>query len=454
MLENLKNIEQTLEAVEELLKERNYAKVRQMLAGMNETDIASLFDELNSKEIPVLFRLLSKEYAADTFTYMSRDMQKTLIDTLTDRELRDVIDDIFLDDTVDLIEEMPANVVSRILKNTNEQTRKMINQILNYPKDSAGSMMTIEYVNIKKEMTVGEAITRIRHTALDKETIYTCYVTENRKLIGLVTVKELLLADDGSQIEDIMETNIIYTNTHQDKEDVAKMFGKYDFLAIPVVDAEQRLVGIITFDDAMDVLEEETTEDLSIMAAMAPAEDSYFKTSILQHARNRIFWLLFLMLSATITGMIITKYEKAFSTLPLLVSFIPMLMSTGGNCGSQSATLIIRGIALDEIKFKDIFKVIFKEFKIAVIVSIVLSAVNSIRIYLTYHDIKLTLVIGFTLLAVVIISKFIGGILPLLAKKVHLDPAIMASPLISTLIDTCSTLIYFTIATHILKLSV
>lgn len=451
-MEELKNVDEIIRVVESLLRERNYPKVRQMLGNMNEADIASLFDEMPAKDIPVLYRLLTKEHAAETFTYMSRDMQKTLINALTDRELRDVMDEIFLDDTIDMIEEMPANVVSRILKNTNEQTRKMINQILNYPKDSAGSMMTIEYVNIKKEMTVGEAITRIRKTALDKETIYTCYVTENRKLIGLVTVKDLLLADDSSQIEDIMETNIIYADTLQDKEEVAKMFGKYDFLAIPVVDAERRLVGIITFDDAMDVIEEETTEDLSIMAAMTPPEESYFKTSILQHAKNRILWLLILMLSATITGMIITRYEDAFQSIPLLVSFIPMLMDTGGNCGSQSATLIIRGIALDEIRFKDLFKVIFKEFRISLIVSVVLSIVNGVRIYLMYKEGGIALVVGLTLMATVILSKFIGCVLPLLAKKVKLDPAIMASPLITTLVDTASILIYFTIATHILAL--
>jgi Mg2+ transporter (mgtE) len=451
-VEELKNVDEIIRVVESLLRERNYPKVRQMLGNMNEADIASLFDEMPAKDIPVLYRLLTKEHAAETFTYMSRDMQKTLINALTDRELRDVMDEIFLDDTIDMIEEMPANVVSRILKNTNEQTRKMINQILNYPKDSAGSMMTIEYVNIKKEMTVGEAITRIRKTALDKETIYTCYVTENRKLIGLVTVKDLLLADDSSQIEDIMETNIIYADTLQDKEEVAKMFGKYDFLAIPVVDAERRLVGIITFDDAMDVIEEETTEDLSIMAAMTPPEESYFKTSILQHAKNRILWLLILMLSATITGMIITRYEDAFQSIPLLVSFIPMLMDTGGNCGSQSATLIIRGIALDEIRFKDLFKVIFKEFRISLIVSVVLSIVNGVRIYLMYKEGGIALVVGLTLMATVILSKFIGCVLPLLAKKVKLDPAIMASPLITTLVDTASILIYFTIATHILAL--
>ena len=375
-------LEEIQELAESLLSERKYSMLRQMLGNLNAADIALLFDEIDKKEIPLLYRLLPKEEAAETFTYMSRDMQKTLINTLTDRELRAVMDDIFLDDTVDMIEEMPANVVARILRNTDEETRKMINQVLNYPKDSAGSLMTIEYVNIKKDMTVGEAISRIRQTAVDKETIYTCYVTEHRKLIGMVSVKDLLMAEDSMQIEDIMETNVIYTDTHEDKEEVAKIFNKYDFMAIPVVDREERLVGIVTFDDAMDVMQEENTEDITKMAAMTPTEDSYFNTSVFSHAKSRIGWLLVLMLSATVSGFIINHYQESFKLYPLLVSFIPMLSGTGGNCGSQSSTLMIRGLSLDEIKFKDIFRVIFKEFRIAILVSIVLAIVNGIRIYI------------------------------------------------------------------------
>ena len=379
-LEELDFVDMELEEIqklaEDLLENRKYSLLRQMLSNLNAADIALLFDEIDKKEIPLLYRLLPKEEAAETFTYMSRDMQKTLINTLTDRELRAVIDDIFLDDTVDMIEEMPANVVARILRNTDDKTRKMINQILNYPKDSAGSIMTIEYVNIKKEMTVGAAINRIRHTAVDKETIYTCYVTENRKLIGMVSVKDLLMAEDSMQIEDIMETNVIYTDTHEDKEEVVKIFNKYDFLAIPVVDQEERLVGIVTFDDAMDVMQEENTEDITKMAAMTPTEDNYFNTSVFSHAKSRIGWLLFLMLSATVSGSIITHYQESFKLYPLLVSFIPMLTGTGGNCGSQSSTLMIRGLSLDEIKFKDIFRVIFKEFRVAIMVSIVLAIVD------------------------------------------------------------------------------
>ncbi len=448
------NLEEIQELAEGLLSERKYSLLRQILNNLNAADIALLFDEIDEKEIPLLYRLLPKEEAAETFSYMSRDMQKTLINTLTDRELRQVMDDIYLDDTVDMIEEMPANVVARILRNTDEETRKMINQVLNYPKDSAGSLMTIEYVNIKKEMTVGTAISRIRHTAVDKETIYTCYVTENRKLIGMVSVKDLLMAEDAMQIENIMETNVIYVDTHEDKEEVVKIFNKYDFLAIPVVDKEERLVGIVTFDDAMDVMQEENTEDITKMAAMTPTEDNYFNTSVFSHAKSRIGWLLFLMLSATVSGSIITHYQESFKLYPLLVSFIPMLTGTGGNCGSQSSTLMIRGLSLDEIKFKDIFRVIFKEFRVAILVSIVLAVVNGLRIYIQYGDIQMAGIIGLSLIAVIILSKFIGCTLPLVAEHIHLDPALMAAPLISTIVDICSTLLYFKIATIVLHISV
>ena len=453
-LEELDFVDMEMEEIQELaegmLSERKYSLLRQMLNNLNAADIALLFDEIDNKEIPLLYRLLPKEEAAETFSYMSRDMQKTLINTLTDRELRQVMDVIFLDDTVD----MPANVVARILRNTDEETRKMINQILNYPKDSAGSLMTIEYVNIKKEMTVGAAISRIRHTAVDKETIYTCYVTEKRRLIGMVSVKDLLMAEDSMQIEDIMETNVIYVDTHEDKEEVAKIFNKYDFLAIPVVDREERLVGIVTFDDAMDVMQEENTEDITKMAAMTPTEDSYFNTSVFSHAKSRIGWLLFLMLSATVSGSIITHYQESFKLYPLLVSFIPMLTGTGGNCGSQSSTLMIRGLSLDEIKFKDIFRVIFKEFRVAILVSVVLAIVNGLRIYIQYGDLQMAAIIGLSLIAVIILSKFIGCSLPLVAEHIHLDPALMAAPLISTIVDICSTLLYFKIATIVLHISV
>ena len=446
-------LEEIQRLAEHLLSKRKYSLIRQIFNHLNAADIALLFDEIDKKDIPLLYRLLPKEEAAECFSYMSRDMQKTLINTLTDRELRAVMDDIFLDDTVDMIEEMPANVVARILRNTDEETRKIINQLLNYPKDSAGSLMTVEYVNIKKEMTVGAAISRIRRTAVDKETIYTCYVTENRKLIGMVSVKDLLMAEDSMQIEDIMETNVIHVDTHEDREEVAKVFNKYDFLAIPVVDREERLVGIVTFDDAMDVMQEEHTEDMAKMAAIMPTDDSYFNTSAFSHAKSRISWLLFLMLSATVSGSIITHYQETFKLYPLLVSFIPMLTGTGGNCGSQSSTLMIRGLALDEIKFKDIFKVIFKEFRIALLVSVVLALVNGLRIYIQYGDLQIAIVIGLALVIIVILSKFIGCTLPRAAEHIGLDPALMAAPLISTIVDICSILIYFQIATVLLHIS-
>ncbi|MBE5901251.1 MAG: magnesium transporter [Lachnospiraceae bacterium] len=445
-------LEDDLEKIKELLQARKYTQLKELFAQTNEADVAAIFEELNEKELPLVFRLLGKEEAAEVFAFMEHDTQTTLVNSMTDKELEQILDDLFLDDTVDMIEEMPANVVARILRHTDPKTRKQINELLKYPKDSAGSMMTVEYVNIKKNMTVGEAITRIRKMASDSETVYTVYVTENRKLIGLVTVKDLLISQDEERIEDIMETNIITLSTSDDQEDVAKMFNKYGFLAFPVVDKEDRLVGIITVDDAMEVLQDENTEDITRMAAITSAEDTYFKTSIFKHAKNRIAWLLVLMLSSTLTGTILTSYEKAFAAVPLLVSFIPMLMDTGGNCGAQSSTLIIRGIALDEIVFKDIFKVIFKEFGVSILVGSILAVVNGIRIYIMYRSAQLAIVVACSLAMTVILAKFIGGVLPLTAKKMGLDPALMASPLITTVVDTCSILVYFKIATAFFNL--
>lgn len=438
----------------ELVEHKQFRPLRELLTEMNEVDIAAFLGELEPDQQAIVFRLLPKELAAEVFAYLDdSEDQERLIGALSDRELREVLDELYLDDAVDIIEEMPASVVSRILRNTGAETRQQINELLNYPKDSAGSLMTVEYVNIKKEMTVGAAISRIRKTAVDKETIYTCYVTENRKLIGMVSVKDLLMAEDSMQIEDIMETNVIHVDTHEDREEVAKVFNKYDFLAIPVVDREERLVGIVTFDDAMDVMQEEHTEDMAKMAAIMPTDDSYFNTSAFSHAKSRISWLLFLMLSATVSGSIITHYQETFKLYPLLVSFIPMLTGTGGNCGSQSSTLMIRGLALDEIKFKDIFKVIFKEFRIALLVSVVLALVNGLRIYIQYGDLQIAIVIGLALVIIVILSKFIGCTLPLAAEHIGLDPALMAAPLISTIVDICSILIYFQIATVLLHIS-
>ena len=444
-----------------LLEKRNFKVIKEIFENMNEADIADLFgnfhdnEDVDKRDFPVLFRLLPKDAAADVFSYMEPDMQELLINSFTDKELEDVIDDLFIDDTVDMIEEMPANVVSRILKSADTQTRRQINQILKYPKDSAGSIMTTEYVYLDKSMTVRDALEKIRHVGFVKETVYTLYVTEDRKLIGVLSVLDILTSDDNDIIGDIMQTNVITVDTLEDKELVAKQFEKYDFLALPVVDKEQRIVGIVTFDDAMDVMQDENTEDFSHMAGMAPIEDSYFKTSVFKHARNRIAWLLVLMLSATLTGTIITRYETAFATVPLLVSFIPMLTGTGGNCGSQTSTMIIRGMSLGEVKLKDFFKVVFKEFRIALIVSVILALVNGIRIYVTYTffikdktdaPFLLAMTVSLAIVATVIISKLIGCMLPMAAKRLHLDPALMAAPLISTIVDTCSTLVFFNIA--------
>ena len=345
---------------------------------------------------------------------------------------------------------MPANVVSRILRNTDAETRKQINELLKYPKDSAGSVMTTEFVYFNKDITVKEAFERIRKIGLVKETVYTCYVTEARQLLGVVTVLEMLVADEDQRIEDIMETNVISVNTHDDQEHVARTMSKYDFAAMPVVDNENRIVGIVTFDDAMDVMQEENTEDFAKMAAVMPAEDSYFKTSVFQHAKSRIPWLLVLMLSAALTGMISTQFEAQIAMIPMLVSFMPMVMGTGGNCGSQSSTLIIRGMAIEEIRLRDFFKVIFKEFRVALLCSVVLAIVNGARIWITYSDPELAIVIALSIIGTVILAKLVGAMLPMAAKAVKLDPAIMATPLITTVVDSCSLLIYFTIATNIL----
>ena len=419
---------------------------------MNVVDIASLLSELEDKELVQAFRLITKDKAADVFAYMNNSMQTKLVEMFAEKELKELLDELYLDDTVDMLEELPANLVTRILDVVDGEKRSRINQLLNYPDDSAGSIMTTEYVDFNKKMTVAEAMSHIKKVGIHKETIYTCYVLEARKLIGIVTAKDLMTADDDKKIQELMETEIISVRTHDDQEEVARLFSKYDLLAIPVLDNDGLMVGIVTVDDAMDVVVDEATEDITIMAAMNPSEKTYFETSVFSHAKNRFLWLLVLMLSATVTGTIITHYEDAFAAIPILVSFIPMLMDTGGNCGSQSSTLIIRGLALEEIKFRDLFKVIFKEFRIALLVSVGLALANGIRIYIMYRNLQLACVIGASLIATVIIAKMIGCTLPLFAKKIHLDPAIMAAPLITTLVDTCSIVIYFTIATRVFAL--
>ena len=435
-----------------LLQQRQYKAVRSILDVMNEVDIASLLSELDDKELALAFRLIPKDKAAEVFANMESSMQTYLVEMFSEKELKELLDDLYMDDTVDLLEELPANLVNRILDTVSTSDRALINQLLNYPEDSAGSIMTTEYVDIRENMTVAQSMAHIKETGIHKETIYTCYVTERRRLTGIVSAKDLMTTDDDVLIRDLMETEIISVKTHTDKEEVAKLFTKYDFLAIPVLDTDGLMVGIVTFDDAMDVMVEEATEDITKMAAINPSEKTYCETSVFAHARNRIPWLLILMFTSIITGTIITKYENAFAAIPLLVSFIPMLMDTGGNCGSQSSTLIIRGLALSQIRFKDIFRVIFKEFRISLIVGAVLALTNGVRIMIQYNDAGLALVIALSLIGTVVISKMVGCMLPLLASKVHLDPAIMASPLITTLVDIFSILIYFNIATMLFNL--
>lgn len=446
-------IEQVKEEVIQLLENKRYTNLNKCLEQINNQDIPALFEELSSEDMVRLFRVLPKDEAADVFSYMEPDLQEKLINSLTDKELKNVLDELFMDDTVDLIEEMPSNVVKRILKTVNKEDRKTINELLKYPDDSAGSIMTTEFIDLKVNMTVEKAFEKIKKIGLKKETVYTCYVLDvRREIIGIIDIKDLLLAERDTLIKEIMETNVIAVNTLDDKEEVAKQFDKYDVMALPVVDKEERLVGIITVDDAIDVLQEETTEDFELMAAMTPTEDSYFKTTVFSHAKNRILWLLILMLSSAITGAIITHYENAFATIPILVSFIPMIMGTGGNCGSQSSTLIIRGMAIDEISLKDFTKAIWKELRVALMVGAVLALVNGIRIMIQYNDFMLSVVLGLTLITTVILAKLLGCVLPMLAKKLKLDPAIMASPLITTIVDTCSILIYFAIAVNIMNI--
>jgi magnesium transporter len=446
------------------LKNKHYKAIRADFEGMNEADIAALLTELYTDkeiaehELTLLYRLLNKDMAADVFAYMDSELQIILVNSFSDTELGDVLDDLYLDDTVDMIEEMPANLVSRILQTADSEKRDRINRLLKYPKDSAGAVMTTEYLFFEKDYTVKEALDKIRHVGAVKETINSLYVTERRKLIGVLSILDLLTHDEDDLIADIMDTNVISVDTLEDKEIVAKTFEKYDFLALPVVDNESRLVGIVTIDDAMDVLQEEATEDFTKMAAVLPTEDSYFKTSVLVHAKNRIVWLLVLMLSATLTGAVITKYEAAFAAVPILVSFLPMLTDTGGNCGSQTSTMIIRGMSIGEIRLKDFFRVLFKEFRIALVCAFVLAVVNGIRIIIMYHNnpnidgVKLAVTVSGAVMATVVISKLIACALPMAAKKLRLDPAIMASPLITTIVDVCSTMIFFMLATMVFGL--
>ena len=446
-------MEEMQEKIVELIKEKKINELHTMLEDINSADFPSLFEELEEEYIVIIYRLLSKEKAAEVFAELDSDVQEKLINVFTDKELKTVINELFMDDTVDLIEEMPSTVVKRILNNVNAADRKVINELLNFPEDSAGSIMTTEFVEFKENITIAQAFDIIRKTGIKKETVYSCYVVDkSRKLIGYVDIKEMLISDKDVKINDIMEENPISVLTTEDQENVAKMFDKYNYMAIPVVDKENRLVGIVTIDDAIDVMQDENTEDFEKMAAMLPNEETYFKTGVFTHAKHRILWLLVLMLSSTVTGAIIEKYEAAVAAIPILVAFIPMLMDTGGNCGSQSSTLIIRGLALDEIKISDIFKVIWKELRVAIIVGITLAVVTAVRVYLQYgrnysdQIWQLSTVVGTTIIATAVIAKLVGGVLPIAAKKLKLDPAIMAAPLITTIVDMCSILVFFKIA--------
>ncbi|MBQ8768303.1 MAG: magnesium transporter [Oscillospiraceae bacterium] len=447
-------------ALRKMLEEKKYAALRDLLLVMYPSDIAELFYDVEEDKIPLLFRLLPKELAAETFVEMEPEAQELLIRSFSDNELKEIVDELYVDDAADLVEEMPANVVKRILKQADPEMRKSINQILRYPENSAGSLMTTEYVSLRPEMTVEEAILRIRRQGVDKETIYTCYVTaKDRKLLGIVTVKDLLLAeDDEMKISDIMSINMISVNTKTDQEEVARMLAKYNFLALPVVDGEDRMVGIITFDDAMDVIEEETTEDMEIMGGMLPSEKTYLRSTAFDLFKNRIPWLMLLMVSATFTGLIITAFEGALAAQVALTAFIPMLMGTGGNSGSQSSVTVIRALSLDELRFADIGVVIWKELRTAILCGITLAIVCFAKIWLvdrllmgnTDITVMVNAVVCLTLAATVVLAKLVGCCLPMIAKVLHLDPAVMASPFISTIVDALSLLVYFLFAKALL----
>ena len=442
------------EKILQLLEDRKYGEIAALVKDMNPADAAAMLQELPESKMPLVFRLLPKELAAETFAYMEGDAQEVLIQGFTDKELDEVIGEMFLDDAVDMIEEMPANVVKKILRHVDADTRKMINQVLNYPKDSAGAMMTMEYVDLKRRMTVEQAFERIRSTALDSETVYTCYVTDGRRqLEGVITVRELLLAPKDAVLRDIMETNVKFVTTHTDQEEAARLLSKYDFLALPVVDAEERLVGIVTVDDAMDVMQEEATEDMERMAAIAPSDKPYMKVSVFENWKKRAPWLLFLMISAAFTGSIITHFETALAANLVLSSFIPMLMSTGGNTGSQASTTIIRSLSLGEVRYRDIPQILLKESSTAVLCGVTLAVANFLKLMLLDQvGVPVALVVCLTILAVSLVANLLGSLLPLFAKRVGLDPTVMASPLISTILDAVSLVIYFNIAVAVLQI--
>ncbi len=446
-----------LEELLELVKTKKYRQLKEALLDLNEVDIALFMDELDSVERRMLvFRMLPKEMASEVFAELDPESQEDIINSITDRELSEIVEDLYVDDAVDMLEEMPATIVRRVMENTKPATRKLINQFLNYPENSAGSIMTAEYIGLKKHMTVEECFAYIRKNGIDSETIYTCYVMDSkRRLEGVVTVRNLIMNPYDAVLGDIMDDNVIKAITTMDQEEVVEMMNKYDLLSMPVVDSEDRLVGIITVDDVMDVMEEEATEDIEKMAAMLPSEKPYLRTGVFELAKNRIPWLLFLMLSSTLSGAILERYENAFAAIPLLVSFTPMLMNTGGNSGSQSSAMIIRGMSLGEIEPTDILKVIWKEIRVGLIAGIILAVCNFIRLMIQYPgNTMISLVVVLSVFVTVVIAKTIGCTLPIAAKVLKADPAIMAGPLITTIVDAVSLIVYFNLACMLLDMTV
>ena len=443
-----------IQALLELLERRDLHALRAALLEENEVDIAEFLEELPQDKIVVVFRALPKEMAAEVFSNLEPDTQQVIIQSATDQEVSAIVEELYVDDAVDMLEELPANVVKRVLKAARPNTRKLINQFLNYPDNSVGSIMTAEFTDLKQSMTVAQAIAHIRRTGENSESVYTCYVTDaGRRLEGVLTIKELLLAQDEQLIAELMETDVITAETTEDQEEAVARMMRYDFISLPVVDKEGRLVGIVTVDDVMDVMEEEATEDFEKMAAMAPSEKPYLKTGVLSLAKHRILWLLVLMISGMITGGILGQYEAAFAAMPLLVTFIPMLTDTGGNAGSQSSTLVIRGMAVGEIQLKDFAKVFWKELRVSMLVGVVLSAVNFVRLIITYPGNQMVaLTVALALFVTVLLAKTVGGVLPMVAKLCHADPAIMAAPLITTIVDAISLVVYFRIACALLPI--
>lgn len=429
----------------EMIEQKHYKLLKDKISEFNSYDLAELLGRLPEKNMLLLFRLLPKDLAADTFVEMDTEQQKALIDSFSDNELKEVIEELYIDDMVDIVEEMPANVVKRILKNSTDSTRKTINQILNYPQDSAGSIMTTEYVSLRSSMTIADAIAKIRRIGLDSETIEVCYVTDNvNHLIGQIALRTIVLSDDDKTIEELMDRNVIYANTFDDQEEVANMFGKYDLTVVPVVDKDKRMVGIVTIDDAWDVMERETTEDIEIMAAITPTDTPYLKKTAFDIWKSRMPWLLILMISASFTGMIITGFQEALKKYVILTAYIPMLMDTGGNSGSQSSVTIIRGLSLHEMEFRDIFKVLWKESRVAILCGFTLAAINFIKLMLFDQvGLKVALIVNITLVLTVLVAKTVGSALPMAAKRVGFDPAVMSAPFITTIVDAISLIFYF-----------